>query len=60
MIDITREECFRLCKERAIADIIKWTKKDLIRFEITGEHDEQHLREIREARNFFYFLIWRE
>ena len=60
MIDITREEFFRICKERAVADIIYWEKKNLVRFEITGEYDEQYLRELRDARNYFYFLLWKE
>lgn len=60
MIDITREEVFKICKERAVADIIKWEKKNLVRFEITGEYDEQYLRELRDARNYFYFLLWKE
>lgn len=59
-IGITRKEFFRICKEKAVADIIKWEKKNLVRFEITGEYDEQYLRELRDARNYFYFLLWKE
>lgn len=59
-IGITRKEFFRICKESAVADIIYWEKKNLVRFEITGEYDEQYLRELRDARNYYYFLLWKE
>lgn len=56
---LTAMEVFSLCKERTEEELIKWMKKDLNYYEINGEHDPNYLQQIKEARNFYYFILWK-
>lgn len=58
--NLTREDFFKIVKEQLIIDLLKWIDKERYYYNRYGIHNPGIIREIKEIRNTYYFLVWKE